>query len=227
MPRMSPADQRQRLSSLITGITHQYGAQAATVARAEAVTLSIEEAILLLELVFAGAEGADAGAVSDLSALGYESAEQVLAVSQLVEGSTPRRTVPIIVALGLSQERSEVLLGLSPDGLRLLSMFEDKAWRRAMRLLPEQVLGECIRSAGSQTVLWTSVVAAQDGHMAKRIAEFRAAGRPYLPWIVSGHSPEALEGAVPLSCKGRALTRAEVHRAVRSLDRAEVPDGPE
>lgn len=219
MSQMSAKEQRRHLSSLITDISGQHGEQAAVTARAQAVDLSVEQAILLLELVRAGASGAEGDSVRDLRDLGYESAEQVLAVSRLIESSRHRKTIPIIASLGLFRDRAEVLLSLAPPGLRLLSVSDDKSWRRAMCDLPEGVLAECIKASDSRISLWMAVVSQQDEHMAKRIEEFREAGRPYLAWIISVHTLEALEKQVPSASRGRALTRVEIHRAVRVLDR--------
>lgn len=220
---MSPSEQRERLSSLISDINHRQGEGVALAAKNEAAHLSVEHALFLLSLVSSGCEGVDADSVLDLDGLGYTEVEQVLAVSRLVERDGHEKTVPVIVSLGLSQARSEALLRVAPSGLLLLTLSDDKPWRRAMRGLPEADLLEYVESSPSHAALWMAVVSAQDGYMAKRVSEFRRAGRAYVAWIISGHSLAALEAQVPDSGSSRALTRLEVQRAVRFLDREGEP----
>lgn len=227
MPQQDSREQRRRLSELLADIADRHGQRLADVTRARVVALSPEQAILFLELTLEEVDGFDEDMVSDLHNLGYESADRVLAVSRLVKSSGHHKTARVITSLGLPQARAEVLLALAPHGMHLLSVSDDKVWRRAMRLLPEQVLEQCIQSTESQMDLWMAVVSAQDGHMAKRIEEFRAAGRPYMAWIVSGHTLEELEERVSPSHRGRGLTRLEIHRAVRSLDRGEGAGEPD
>lgn len=227
MPKMSPREQRQHLASLLFDISNQRGDWVANAVRTEAVRLSVENATLLLDLVRSGADGVDAESVLDLDGLGYRDASQVLAVSRLVESSGHQKTVPSIVSLGLSRDRAEALLRITPPELRLLTAADDKPWRRAMTGLEEEALGECIASSPlSRATLWMSVVSAQDEHMAKRIGEFTRAGHPYVPWIASGHSLESLESVVPLNGGARHLTRLEIHGAVRRLDRGEYAGMP-
>lgn len=221
MPQMSPKEQRRYLSSLITDISRQHGEQVAHAARTHAVDLSVEQAILLLELTLVGVPGTERASTQDLHDLGYESADSVLSMSRLIDAKAHQKTIPTIVSLGLFQDRAQALLRVAPPGVRLLSVSDDRSWRRAMRALPEEALAEHIDASASRFDLWMAVVSAQDEYMAKRIAEFREAGCAHQAWIVSGHTLEALEGQVPSASKGRALTRLEIHRAVRSLDRGE------
>lgn len=220
MLQMSPQEQRQRLSFLISDIASTLGEGVAGTARSEASLLSVEHAIFLLELTRSGVEGIDAHAIEDLAGLGYSTESQVLAVSRLIRATGHRMTVPTVTSLGLPCSRADVLLEVSPDGLRLLSTADDRSWRRAMVGLSEMDLRECISNAVSGVDLWMRVVSAQDPHMAKRIREFTDAGFPYVPWIVSGHSVTDLRAQV--SRQGQeGLSRLEIHGAVRALDRGQ------
>ena len=224
MRQQSPKWQRQRLAELLAGIADRHGQHFANMIRAKVAALPFKQATLLLDLTLNGAEGFDEDMVFDLHNLGYETAEQVLAVSRLIQPSGHHRTAQIITSLGLTQERAQVLLSLCPHNTHLLSLADDKIWRRAMRLLPEEALRHCLQSTKSQTELWMAIVSAQDGHMRKRIKEFCARNCPYPAWIVSGHSLEELEKQVPSSRREQGLTRREVHQAVRTLNRGEDPE---
>lgn len=216
-----------RIDSLLDEIAAIHGQEAALATKAEVAGMEHAGAVLLLNLVCRGAWGTDAEAVQALLGLGYSDIGQVMAVSRLISGDWQRLVVPTILSLGLPQARSRDLLDITPEGCALISPSDDRSWQRALLSLPKEDFRTFIQQAGSPGQLWTLVVSAHDPAMRRRIQEFTGAGFPYVAWMLSGHSLEALEGAAPLARNGAKLSRAEVNGAVRALDRKGVDDGSE
>ena len=227
MATKATPEQKRRIAHLLSEIDSERDGATGEVVRQEAALLPIEGAILLLSLINEGAWGVDADAVQSLTGLGYARDSQVLAVSRLIEGPGHRMTVPRVLFLGLPCQRAEDLLEITPQGTRLIAAADDKSWRRAVLSLPKEDLRSCIERSESRVELWTSAVSAHDPSMAKRIREFTDAGYPHIPWIISGHSLDALRSIASAPDGGR-LTRSAIHSAVRTLDRGDITqDGDE
>lgn len=160
-------------------------------------------------------------AVVELEGLGYTSLAEVRAASRLTAGAPS--SAMLIAAVGLRSDRAKSLLEVTPDGMPLFSPGDDREWTKAVLGLPTDTLQGLLAAEVPQADLWMSVVSAHDPAMKRRIERFVEAGVPFIPWIVSGHSVEDL-----LEAAGEAgvahPSRATIHKAVRSLDHAEVPE---